>query len=141
MWFVLHVVAACAALLSTTQKREFSALEISAFCVRNLDYVLPSKVHAPPAKHALPKRVFSYKQKQARVNLMLEELMRKGITIENATQMLQVYEKNNVQWMISNQEFCDMVKAFGKGLGFATQACLLLLWRKTEFQTLIQRYV
>ena len=63
------------------------------------------------------------------------------INILNAEKMLKVYEQQNVLWRIENAEFSHLVKIYGSSLSYTTQASLFLLWRKNEFQNLIQKYV
>lgn len=139
MWFALHAAAAIAVLFATRRKQILAPIEVDAFLVPNVLYVHEVKMQSLKRMPVL--RVLTHKQKQARVSLMLQELLDKGVTIENATLMMQNYEKKNVQWKISHDEFRDMVRNFGNQLSYAMQARLLLLWRKTEFQTLIQKYV
>ena len=80
-------------------------------------------------------------QKQARVNKLLKNFVDGGINILNAEKMLKVYEQQNVLWRIENAEFSHLVKIYGSSLSYTTQASLFLLWRKNEFQNLIQKYV
>lgn len=75
------------------------------------------------------------------MNKLLKNFVDGGINILNAEKMLKVYEQQNVLWRIENAEFSHLVKIYGSSLSYATQASLFLLWRKNEFQNLIQKYV
>lgn len=85
--------------------------------------------------------VFTFAQKQARVNRLLTKFVKGEIGMPRATEMLQEYEKENRVWNVTTEEFRGFVAEFHKTQSYLITGQLFWLSRKAEFQSLMKAYV
>jgi len=106
-------------------------------CVLSLQAELQPELQLSPPKPT----VFTFAQKQARVNRLLTKFVKGEIGMPRATEMLQEYERENRVWNVTTEEFRGFVADFHKTQSYLITGQLFWLSRKAEFQSLMKAYV